>query len=204
MTASLLPRESRTAGGHLLGALVIYCAHDLNNHLAAALGKAEIGMLVADADRKTAAFGGILEAGEAARRLVADLQRLAAWSEGAGDPVLPGEIGLLATRLLERRLRRSSCAPRVQGFGPPVARGRAAQAALALWHLLRRFLEATPPDGSLAWEIAVASIGRDAEISIRIEGPALPEHALDGADTLLAEVDARFERREGAFRLVLD
>lgn len=204
MTATLVSRPPRAAGGRLLGALVLHCAHDLNNHLTAALGKAEIGMLVADADRKTAAFSGVLEAGEAARRLVADMQRLAAWSEGVGDPVPPVEVAHLAIRVLERRLRSGHPALPVEGFGPPVARARAALASLSLWHLLRRFVDALPPGEAPAWEIAVSSVGRDAGIAIRIAGTPLPMEALDGAEGLLQDVDARIERSADAIRILLD
>lgn len=194
MSTTLVSREPRVLGGRLMAALASQATHDLNNHLTAVLGKAEFGLLVADPERKTAALSGVLEAGEAARRLIADLQRLAAFSEGAGDPVPAAEVALLATRLLDRRLRRAGIEARCRGAGPGPARPRAAAASLALWCVLRRLLEDAAGGAHPAWELLVSSAGREDEIAIRIDGARLEAGTFDDLKTLLADVEARLER----------
>jgi C4-dicarboxylate-specific signal transduction histidine kinase len=178
-----------------MAALVSQATHDLNNHLTAMLGKAEFGLLVDDPERKTAALSGVLEAGDAARRLVADLQRLAAFSEGAGDPVPAIEVAHLATRLLDRRLRRAGIAVHCRGTGPCPLRTRAAAAALALWCVLRRLLEDAGSTLPGALELSVACAGRDDEIAARIDGARLQRHTLDDLEGQLADVGARLERQ---------
>ena len=203
MGATLLAREPRALGGRLMAALVSHATHDLNNHLTAMLGKAEFGLLVADPERKTAALSGVLEAGEAARRLVADLQRLAAYSEGAGDPVPAVEVARLATRLLERRMRRAGIAAACHGTGPAPLRPRAAAAALALWFVLRRLLEDAGGAAPRTLELSVSCAGRDDEIAIRIDGAALSAHTLDALEEPLAEAGARLERHGERLLVVL-
>lgn len=195
MSATLLAREPRALGGRLLAALVSQATHDLNNHLTAMLGKAEFGLLVADPERKTAALSGVLEAGDAARRLVADLQRLAAFSEGAGDPVPAAEVAQLATRLLDRRLRRAGIEARSRGTGPGPARTRAAAATLALWCVLRRLLEDPATASPRALDLSVACAGREDEIAVQIDGATLQRNTLDDLDSQLADVGARLERQ---------
>jgi C4-dicarboxylate-specific signal transduction histidine kinase len=203
MSATLLAREPRVLGGRLVAALVSQATHDLNNHLAAMLGKAEFGLLVADPERKTAALSGVLEAGDAARRLVADMQRLAAFSEGAGDPVPAVEVAQLATRLLDRRLRRAGVGVRSRGTGPCPARARAAAAALALWCVLRRLLEDASGASSRTLDLSASCAGRDDEIAVRIEGATLQRNTLDDLDVQLAEVGARLERQGERLVVVL-
>ncbi len=203
MTAGLVSREPRVLGGRLMAALASQATHDLNNHLTAVLGKAEFGLLVADPERKTAALSGVLEAGDAARRLVADLQRLAAFSEGVGDPVPAAEVALLATRLLDRRLRRAGIEVRCRGTGPGPARPRAAAAALALWCALRRLLEDSVGAAPHAWDLSVTSAGRDDEIAVRIEGAKLQRGTLDALAIQLADVEARLERQGESLVVVL-
>jgi len=195
MSTTLLAREPRVLGGRLLAALVSQATHDLNNHLTAMLGKAEFGLLVADPERKTAALSGVLEAGDAARRLVADLQRLAAYSEGAGDPVPAAEVAQLATRLLDRRLRRAGFEVRSRGTGPGPARTRAAAATLALWCVLRRLLEDPASAAPRALDLSVSCAGREDEIAVRIDGARLQRNTLDDLDTQLLDVGARLERQ---------
>lgn len=203
MSATLIDREPRTLGGRLLAALAAQVTHDLNNHLAAMLGKAEFGLLVADPERKTAALSGVLEAGDGARRLVADLQRLAAYSEGAGDPVPAVEVAQLATRLLDRRLRRAGVAVHCSGAGPGPARARAASAVLALWCVLRRLLDDAAGGSPGALELSVACAGRNDEIATRIDGATPQRHTLDDLDLQLADVGARLERRGERLTVVL-
>ncbi len=203
MGATLLAREPRVLGGRLMAALVSQATHDLNNHLTAMLGKAEFGLLVADPERKTAALSGVLEAGEAARRLVADLQRLAAYSEGAGDAVPAAEVAQLATRLLDRRLKRAGIAVTCRGSGPGPLRPRAAAAALALWCALRRLLEDVGGGAPRTLELSVSCAGRDGEIAVRIDGAVLSAHTLDALDGSLADVGARLERHGGWLLVVL-
>ena len=195
MSATLLAREPQALGGRLMAALVSQATHDLNNHLTAMLGKAEFGLLVADPERKTAALSGVLEAGDAARRLVADLQRLAAFSEGAGDPVPAGEVAQLATRLLERRLRRAGIEVRSSGTGPGPARKRAAAATLALWCVLRRMLEDSATASPRALELFVTCAGREDEIAVRIDGAKPQRNTLDDLEAQLADVGARLDRQ---------
>jgi C4-dicarboxylate-specific signal transduction histidine kinase len=203
MGATLLAREPRVLGGRLMAALVSQATHDLNNHLTAMLGKAEFGLLVADPERKTAALSGVLEAGDAARRLVADLQRLAAYSEGAGDAVPAAEVAQLATRLLDRRLKRAGIAVTCRGSGPGPLRPRAAAAALALWCALRRLLEDAGGAAPRTLELSVRCAGRDGEIAVRIDGAVLSAHTLDALDGSLAEAGARIERHGGQLLVVL-
>ncbi|MCU0222830.1 MAG: hypothetical protein MUF27_01895 [Acidobacteria bacterium] len=186
MGATLLAREPRVLGGRLMAALVSQATHDLNNHLTAMLGKAEFGLLVADPERKTAALSGVLEAGE-----------------GAGDAVPAAEVAQLATRLLDRRLKRAGIAVTCRGSGPGPLRPRAAAAALALWCALRRLLEDAGGAAPRTLELSVRCAGRDGEIAVRIDGAVLSAHTLDALDGSLAEAGARIERHGGQLLVVL-
>lgn len=203
MGATYLAREREVLGGRLMAALVSQVTHDLNNHLAAMLGKAEFGLLVADSERKTAALSGVLEPGEAARRLVADLQRLAAFIEGAGDPVPAVEVAQLAVRLHYRRLKRAGIRAECRATGPGPLRPRAAAAALALWWVLRRLLEEPGSILSGTLELAVGCAGRDDEIAIRIDGARPPVDGLDDLEGPMAEVGARLQRQGGRIVVIL-
>jgi C4-dicarboxylate-specific signal transduction histidine kinase len=203
MSATLLARGPRALEGRLLAALMSQATHDLNNHLAAMLGKAEFGLLVADPERKTAALSGVLEAGDAARRLVAELQRLAAFSEGAGDPVPAVEVAQLVSRLLNRRLRRAGVEVHSRGTGPCPTRIRAAAAMLALWCVLRRLLEDGATASPRVLDLSVSCAGRDGEIAVRIEGATLGRNTLDALDLQLSEVGARLERQGDRLVVVL-
>ena len=125
------------------------------------------------------------------------------YAEVAGmELALLGAI-LLATRLLERRMRRAGIAAACHGTGPAPLRPRAAAAALALWFVLRRLLEDAGGAAPRTLELSVSCAGRDDEIAIRIDGAALSAHTLDALEEPLAEAGARLERHGERLLVVL-
>ncbi|MBP7148276.1 MAG: hypothetical protein KBD01_12070 [Acidobacteria bacterium] len=158
---------TRSAGAafHELAAQV---AHDLNNHLATMLGKAEIGLMLDDPARWRRSLEEILAAGQPARVELSDLQRLVAWSAAEGEAVLLDEALALVARLSSRRCASAGVQLAVTGDGVRVERTIAAGTAVALWCAVREALENAPAAGN--WSI-VARRGAGAGWSVRLETP---------------------------------
>ncbi|GEM_PF-3890566 len=205
MAEGLLERVVAPRGAELLWAdLAAHAAHDLNNHLTSVLGKAEIALMSPDPARWQRGLEEVLEAGQQARSLVADLQRLARWQLGAEGGVPAPDLLGLVVRLAGRRARRAGVSLEMHGSGSLADSRLAARLALLSWQLVERAIRAlegaetgdVPP-----WRLmAVAGPGDDCEITLRHPGgppvlPGLPEAAaaLDGAGAPPAEWSAIVE-----------
>jgi hypothetical protein len=129
-------------------------AHDLNNQLATILGKSEIAMMVDDPARWRSAVEESHKAGQKARVLVADFQKLHGWfrEQQASPAPLSDVIGLLR-RVCERRFARSAVV-----FEPAHAPARVlsdpVRVFLLLWLALTEALERGGGDISSTWTLA--------------------------------------------------
>lgn len=141
MAVQTLRTGESLAGSATLPELVAQAAHDLNNHLATVLGKAEISLMVQDPERWRRNLGDILEAGQKARHLVADLQRLLLWSQPQADPVPAGEVFNLVMRLLARRCGHGGVKLVTAAAGVNLPGPAASRLALGLWALMAEALE---------------------------------------------------------------
>ena len=137
MSVATTPVEAaRAAARAAFFDLVARVAHDLNNHLATILGKAEIAMMVDDPRRWRRGIEESYRAGQRARAAVADLQRVQGWiGADTPDPAPLAEVLELARRLAGRSLARLSLEPAiVERSGAIVA--DPAPWTLALWQVL--------------------------------------------------------------------
>ena len=147
-------REGATASAAALRAVVAAVGHDLNNHLATILGRAELALSWEDPDRWRAALDAVARAGDRARVLVADLQRLAQWSAPDVEPAPLGDVLSTAVRLAARSAQRSSVRIVVSPSMPPCRAHRPAAATLAVWGALRAALAASPGEGTREWRLS--------------------------------------------------
>ncbi len=139
LAASTRPAEHAVAA-EPLAALVREAAHDLNNHLATVLGKAEIGLMSEDPARWRRGLEDILEAARSARGVVADLQHAAAWQDGGAQFVPVADVLSTAGRLATRRTRRGGMRLEVSGGGAAHA-PRAGATLVAILELVRVALD---------------------------------------------------------------
>jgi len=193
MAEGLLERVVAPRGAELLWAdLAAHAAHDLNNHLTSVLGKAEIALMSPDPARWQRGLEEVLEAGQQARSLVADLQRLARWQLGVEGGVPAPDLLGLVVRLAGRRARRAGVTLEMSGSGSLADSRHAARLALLAWQLVERAigaLEAGTADEVPPWRFeAVAGPGTDCAITLHHPGgpavlPGLSDAAaaLDGA-----------------------
>ena len=134
------PVATRSAGA-AFQELAAQVVHDLNNHLATMLGKAEIGLMLDDPARWRRSLEEILAAGQPARVELSDLQRLVSWSFPEGEAVGLDEVLAVVARLSSRRCGTASVRLAVSGAAARVERTVAACAAIALWCVVREALE---------------------------------------------------------------
>ena len=144
----------RDAAPDVLVDLMGQVAHDLNNQLATILGKSEIAMMVDDPARWKSAVEESHKAGQKARVLVADFQRLYGWlkESGATQAPLSDVIGLLR-RVCERRLARSGVIFE-PAHAPSRALGDPVHLFLLLWLVLLEALERGGNNISATWTLA--------------------------------------------------
>lgn len=144
MSVQLLRTGESLAGSPTLPELIAQAAHDLNNHLATVLGKAEIALMVQDPARWRRSLGDILEAGQKARILVSDLQRLLLWSQPSSEPVPVGEVFNLVMRLLTRRCGHGGVKLVTSHAGVSLPGPVASRLAMGLWALVVEALGRSP------------------------------------------------------------
>ncbi len=189
MPEATLERAVARRGGEALWAdLAARVSHDLNNHLTSVLGKAEIALMSPDPARWQRGLEEVLEAGQQARSLVADLQRLARWQLGTDGGVPSPDLLGLVVRLARRRARRAGIVLEMAGSGFLGDSRRAARLALLAWQLVERAIEAAEPreEGERSWKIeATADPAAGCTIALRHPGtPAvLPGLAAAAAAT---------------------
>ncbi|RMF72205.1 MAG: hypothetical protein D6738_11920 [Acidobacteria bacterium] len=159
--------------------LVARIAHDLNNHLATILGKAEIALMVDDPARWRRGIEHGYEAGQRARRAVADLQRVHGWVEAATpDPAPLAEVLELARRLAARSLARLDLEPAISERSGALVDDPAPW-ALALWRLLSeraRSCESAPAE---PWTL-VAERRADGAVVVAFAHPGVRADASGG------------------------
>lgn len=155
---SALLRERR-AGGFSIRALPdlsAQIAHDLNNHLATMLGKAELALILDDPGRYRPSLGEILEAGQPARTLVADWQRIVSWVRAPLEPVPVGEVLGLVVRLTSRRCERLGVEICVSQGNDSSRLEDPALLTLLCWKLVRAALEQEYEEDRV-WTLSSAS-----------------------------------------------
>ncbi len=190
MAEGLLERTVAPRGAELLWAdLAAHAAHDLNNHLTSVLGKSEIALMSPDPARWQRGLEEVLEAGQQARSLVADLQRLARWQLGAEGGVPAPDLLGLVVRLAGRRARRAGVTLEMSGTGSLADSRLAARFALVTWRLVERALLALEAgtDAELPpWRLeATAGPGTDCAITLHHPGgPAVLPGLLEAAEAL--------------------
>ncbi len=185
------PGTARPAARAAFFDLVARVAHDLNNHLATILGKAEIAMMVDDPQRWRRGIEESYQAGQRARAAVADLQRVQGWvGAETPDPAPLAEVLELARRLAGRSLARLGLEPAiVERSGAIVA--DPAPWTLALWQVLSdraRRCEQAPAAG---WTLE--AVRRDGGIAITLIHPGTGADAPEGfgtANELAGGIDA--------------
>ncbi len=182
--------------------LAAQAAHDLNNHLATILGKSELALMLGDPGRFRPALSDILNAGQPARTVVADVQRVLGWVRGAAEPVCVAEVLGIVARLVGRRCERAgvelACRPNdgVTQSDDPAAH------ALLIWGLLRQALE-TPPAGDALWSIESRLLPGGLSLSLTTPGydwggeaSAEFARASAGAEELGGRIEVQGERVE--------
>lgn len=127
-----------------LASLVGQVCHDLNNHLASLLGKTELALMVDDAERYRPALEQTLEAGQPARALVAELQRIVLWVRD-GEPGVPATDAVgVAARLCERGCAKRGIRLSVRSEVPGLRLQDPGRVAVTCWNLLDRLVRAQP------------------------------------------------------------
>lgn len=153
-----------------LEGIVAQATHDLNNHLATILGKAEIALMLEDPDRWKRGLENALEAGNEARILVSDLQRLVVWLRSPEELTLLSDLLTILERFGNRRLRRAGMSLVIDADGPSALVQHAGQVLLGLWGLLDALSQAlTALDRPAEWHLTGAAQG-EAWI-VRLEPP---------------------------------
>lgn len=169
---SALLRERR-AGGFSIRALPdlsAQIAHDLNNHLATMLGKSELALILDDPGRYRPSLGEILEAGQPARTLVADWQRVVSWVRTPPEPVLVGEVLGLVVRLTSRRCERLGIEICVSQGSDSAILEDPALLTLLCWKLVCAALEQEYEEDR-AWTLSSAS--RAGKTQVVLDAPGL-------------------------------
>jgi signal transduction histidine kinase len=136
--------ESKRAPAALLAVLpdlVARSAHDLNNHLALILGKAELALMMEEPERYQSSLREICDAGQDARQLVAALQRVVSWSTSDAERVTVGDVLSLVERLTGRQWRQRGVQLRVEPDEHTVPSDAGALLATVLWRLVTRALD---------------------------------------------------------------
>jgi signal transduction histidine kinase len=157
-------------------------AHDLNNHLATILGKAEIAMMVEDPARWRRSLEDAHAAGQKARVLVADYQRIQGWMrEQEREPVPYGDVLAIVARLSERRLGRLGVVLE-PGYATPRRCERACELALTLWELALALGEALEGEGERTWTLSAGEAGGGISVDLSHPGARWPGRGDDADD----------------------
>lgn len=141
MLTTMQPLQVTPAVGDAFLDLMARTAHDLNNHLATILGKAEIAMMVDDPARWKRGVEEGYRAGQKARVLVSDFQRLHGWyTRESPDPVPIPDVLALVARIVDRVATRASVVLEL-GAAPARCVVEAAELALGTWSLVADAIE---------------------------------------------------------------
>jgi hypothetical protein len=155
-------------------------AHDLNNHLAAILGRAELALMADDPVRWRRGLEETLEAGQPARTLVADLQRLSLWQQTAPAPTPLADVLALVARVVQPTLRRSGVDLLVDGGCGAVLVEHPGVLALALWLLLRDAADRAGRCTAGTWGLSGGARESDAVWAVTLATPGV-DHTLEMA-----------------------
>lgn len=176
-------------------------AHDLNNQLATILGKSEIAMMVDDPARWRSAVEESHKAGQKARVLVADFQKLHGWhrDQGASPAPLSDVIGLLR-RVCERRLTRSAVILE-PAHAPSRVLTDPVRVFMLLWLALSEALERGGSDISATWTLAGREDAPGGAWSMRLAHPgaSLGQTALEGPSRRLEQMASIATSLEASF-----
>jgi hypothetical protein len=194
-----------------LASLVGQVCHDLNNHLATVLGKTEIALMVSDPGRYRPALEQTLEAGQPARALVAELQRLVSWVRDGEQGVLATDAVGVATRLCERGCAKRGVRLAVRSECPGARLDDPGRVALLCWNLLDGLLQAQSAsrNGSEArhWTVKVRPGPEGVRLRVETDAPGVGESpSRDGLrqlESLLPLLGGELRTEPGAVELAL-
>jgi hypothetical protein len=194
-----------------LASLVGQICHDLNNHLATVLGKTEIALMVSDPGRYRPALEETLEAGQPARALVAELQRLVSWVRDGEQGVPATDAAGVAARLCERSCAKRGIRLAVRSECPGAKLDDPGRVALLCWSLLDGLLQAQPAsrNGSETrqWTVKVRPGPEGVRLRVETDSPGIGEppsrDSLRELESLLPLVGGELRTEPGAVELGL-
>jgi hypothetical protein len=157
-----------------LASLVGQVCHDLNNHLATLLGKTEVALMVNDPARYRPALEHGLEAGQPARALVAELQRVMTWIRDGEAGVPASDAVASAARLCERACAKRGIQLSIRNESPGLMLLDPGRVAVVCWSLLDRLVQGEPcaaEPTQRRWMVTTWAEG--SWIGISVEAPEL-------------------------------
>lgn len=158
--------------------LVAQVAHDLNNHLATILGKAELGLMLEDPARWKRGLEEALCAGQSARVLVADLQRVVRWQQGEDSPATIADAVSTAIRLCGRAIERCNIRLTDHGHGGADNVARPADITLALVVAIRALVDHRAPRPA-QWVLTASAGPRGACLALDLGDETVDPARLD-------------------------
>jgi len=180
------------AGPRILASMVAQVCHDLNNHLATVLGKAEVALMVGDAGRFQSALERVLEAGQPARTVVGETQRLMLWLRDGETDVPVTDAVAAAIRLCERSCDKQRVRVSLENFASGARVMAPGFVAVLFWNVLHQVLEHRQVDprtlDAATWTVRVVADGGIVEV--RLEADVLSLRDVDLAGFLLQVRDA--------------
>jgi hypothetical protein len=157
-----------------LASLVGQVCHDLNNHLATLLGKTEVALMVNDPARYRPALEHGLEAGQPARALVAELQRVMTWIRDGEAGVPAFDAVASAARLCERACAKRGIQLSIRSQSPGLMLHDPGRVAIVCWSLLDRLVQGQPCVAEPTQQVwAVTTWSEGSSVGISVEAPEL-------------------------------
>jgi hypothetical protein len=151
--------------------LVARTTHDLNNHLALILGKAELALMTGDVERHREGLEQVLGYGQEATRLIASLQRIIAWSAPQREPVPVGDVLSLVSRIARRQCEQRGVSLVIERESSGrVESPLAAMLAVTLWRLIDQALDGAGPQSREQWSLS-GGMGRRAGVCLETGRP---------------------------------
>lgn len=182
--------------------LVAQVAHDLNNHLATILGKAELGLMFEEPARWKRGLQEALAAGQSARVLVADLQRVVRWQQGEDGPATIADAVSTAVRLCGRALERCNIRLDNLGHGGADHVARPAELAIAVAVAIRALVDRRGPRPA-HWTLSASAGPRCASLTFDLGDEDLDPARVHAMTTSLASLSGRAVVDGGTVRLDL-
>lgn len=180
------------AGPRILASMVAQVCHDLNNHLATLLGKAEVALMVGDTGRFQPALERVLEAGQPARTVVGETQRLMLWLRDGETDVPVTDAVATAIRLCERSCEKQLVRVKLENFANGARVVAPGYVAVLFWNVLHHVLQHRQVDprhlDPSTWTARVAADG--GTVRVRLEAETLSLRDGDLAEFLLEARDA--------------